>query len=74
MSTVPPPRPSSTPDASPLNPAMKQVHDATYGADHQGTDPMESVSLKKDEGAYWPVIWAAATIVCVIVAIVLIVF
>jgi hypothetical protein len=35
---------------------------------------MATVSVKKDDGVYWPFIWAAATIVCVIVAIILIAF
>lgn len=42
--------------------------------DHEGTDPMATVSVKKDEGRYWPAIWVIATIICVIVAIILIVF
>jgi hypothetical protein len=58
----------------PLNPALKPVRDGTYGSDHEGTDPMATVSVKKDEGSYWPAIWAAATIICVVVAIVLLVF
>jgi hypothetical protein len=74
MSTVPPPQPSPGPDDTPLNPALKQVRDETYGPDHQGVDPMATVSVKKDEGAYWPIIWAVVTIICVVVAIVLIVF
>jgi hypothetical protein len=74
MSTVPPRRPSNGPDDAPLNPALKQVHDRTYGSDHQGADPMATVSIKKDVGSYWPAIWMIATIICVIVAIVLVVF
>jgi hypothetical protein len=35
---------------------------------------MDTVSVKKDEGAAWPMIWAVTTIVCVIIAIVLIAF
>lgn len=73
-SNTPPadPRPSS--DTAPLNPAMKQVRDKTYGPDAQGRDPMDTVSVKKDEGKHWPAIWAAATIIGVIIAIILLVF
>jgi hypothetical protein len=74
MSTVPQSKPNLAPDDAPLNPALKQVRDETYGPDQEGSDPMATVSVTKDEGRYWPVIWAAVTIICVIVAIVLIVF
>lgn len=75
MGTVPPLKPSAPLEGdAPLNPALKQVHDGTYGADHQGADPMTTVSVKKDEGVYWPAIWAIVTVACVIVAIVLLVF
>jgi hypothetical protein len=70
MSNVPP----DSPDDAPLNPALKEVRDDTYGADHSGTDPMQTVSIQKEEGRHWPLIWASATIICVIVAIVLIAF
>lgn len=65
---------SHHPDNAPLNPALKQGHDSTYGPDQTGTDPMETVSVKKDEGTAWPMIWAVVTIACVIIAIVLLVF
>jgi hypothetical protein len=74
MSTLPPSRPNSDPDGAPLNPALKQVRDRNYGPDQRGTDPMETVSVKKDEGSYWPAVWATATLICIIVAIMLIVF
>ena len=68
------PTPKSSSDATddaPLNPALKQVHDKTYGPDHSGTDPLATVSVKKDEGRIWPMIWAVVTVLCVIIAIVL---
>jgi hypothetical protein len=61
-------------DSAPLNPALKQTRDATYGPDQSGTDPMSSVSVKKDEGTAWPMIWAVTTIIGVIIAIYLVVF
>lgn len=66
------PSPGADGDA-PLNPSLKQVHDRTYGPDQSGTDPMETVSVKKDEGAAWPMIWAVVTILCVIIAVALLV-
>ena len=57
MSTTPPVRPPSAADDAPLNPALKSVRDESYGPDQEGTDPMETVSVKKDEGAAWPMIW-----------------
>lgn len=74
MTTKPPDRPVSASDAAPLNPAMKQVHDGTYGPDQSGTDPMETVSVKKDEGGYWPAIWAGTAIIGVVIALILLVF
>ncbi len=73
MATVPPSRPDPSPGEAPLNPALRPVRDESYGRDQEGTDPMETVSVKKDEGSYWPAVWAAATIACVIVAIILLV-
>lgn len=71
MSTTPPLRPSSAADDAPLNPALKQVRDDTYGPDQEGTDPMDTVSVKKDEGTAWPMIWLVVTIVCVIITLAL---
>ena len=73
-SKTPPAEPKRSSDEAPLNPAMKQVRDGTYGPDAQGTDPMDSISVKKDEGKHWPTVWAAATIIGVIIAIILLVF
>ena len=74
MATTDRPAPPSSADDAPLNPAMKQVHDETYSADLDGADPMATVSVKKDEGRYWPAIWAATTILGIIIAIILIVW
>lgn len=67
--------PTSTPEPpsgdAPLNPALKRVHDATYGPDQEGTDPMATISVKKEEGAAWPMIWAVVTLLCILVTIAL---
>jgi len=73
MSKVPPAEPRPSSDDAPLNPAMKQVRDKSYGPDAQGTDPMDTISVKKDEGRHWPAIWAASAIIGVIVVILLLV-
>jgi len=72
---VSPARPPQAPDDAPLNPALKQVYDSSYGPGQNGTDPMDThtVSVQKDEGSAWPMIWAVTTIVCDIIAMVLIV-
>lgn len=74
MSTTPPAKPPQDTDSAPLNPALKQAHDDTYGRDQSGTDPMDSVSVQKEEGTAWPMIWAVTTIVCVIIAVMLLIF
>jgi hypothetical protein len=72
MSAIPPQSPPP-PDKTPLNPSLKRVVDPTYGPDQTGTDPMKSVSVDEGDGRAWPLIWAAAAVICVIIAIVLIV-
>lgn len=73
MSRTPMTEPSQEAGSAPLNPSLKQVRDDSYGPDQKGRDPMDSVSVKKDEGAAWPMIWAVVTIVCVLITIVLLV-
>lgn len=57
---------------APLNPALRRQHDRSYGADHTGTDPMETVSKKgRGDGDPWPLMWAAVVILGVIATIVI---
>ncbi|WP_157505392.1 hypothetical protein [Geminicoccus roseus] len=74
MTTKPSGRAADKADGAPLNPALKEAKDSTYGADQQGTDPMDTVSVQKDEGTAWPMIWAVTVIACVIITILLLVF
>ena len=74
MGTKPSGKSTKEADAAPLNPALRSGVDTTYGADHQGTDPMHTVSVQKDEGTAWPMIWAITVIVCIIITIALLVF
>lgn len=71
--SIPPRRPSQPSEDASLNPALKQVRDASYGPDQSGTDPMTTISVKKDEGTWWPAIWAASAIVGVIITILLVI-
>lgn len=65
----------STSDSAPLNPSLHKEYDASYSSENQhGTDPMETVSVKKDEGSWWPWVWASVTVVCVIAALYLLIF
>ena len=59
-------------DDAPLNPSLKKEVDKSYSKEDQhGTDPMSTISVKKDEGTWWPWIWAGAGIICVIVTLIL---
>ena len=58
----------------PLNPSLTREIDKTYTSDQDGSDPMETVSVQKDEGAIWPMIWAVATIASIIIALVMFLF
>lgn len=71
MTETPPLKPVPPPEEAPLNPALKPVHDATYGPDQKGTDPMATISVKKEEGAAWPIIWAVVTLLCILITIAL---
>jgi hypothetical protein len=35
----------------------------------KGTDPMATVSVKKEEGTFWPMIWLVVTILCILITI-----
>ncbi len=59
---------------APLNPALNKEVDKTFTPDQDGSDPLETISVKKDEGAAWPLIWAIVTIACVIIALVIFIF
>ncbi len=74
MSNTPTDRSSERSEDAALNPALKQVHDETYGTHHEATDPMSTVSVQKDEGTWWPYIWAGTAVIGVIIAAILIIF
>lgn len=73
MSTTPPQKPANAPASgtAPLNPALKQGHDGSYGPDQQGRDPMETISVRKPEGEGWSIAWAVVVIAGVLIALVL---
>ena len=65
------PRPEDPTTRASLNPALKQGHAGDYGADQQGRDPMETVSVRKPEGTAWPIIWALTVIGGVLITLAL---
>lgn len=67
-------KPSQSAGGAPLNPALKQEVDKTFTPDQDGSTPLETISVKKDEGTAWPFIWAIVTIVCLLVALVIFIF
>jgi len=70
-SSTKPPRETS---GAPLNPALKREIDKTYTTDQDGSDPMETVSVQKDEGKAWPMIWAIVTIASILIALAIFLF
>jgi len=56
-----------------LNPKLRASQDATY--DISSTDaPLKSISVKKPEGEFWPLMWASVFILGVAISIYLIFF
>ncbi len=67
-------KPPREPSRAPLNPALKQGVDKTYTPDQDGSDPMKTVSVQKDEGRAWPMVWAIVTIVSILIALAIFLF
>ncbi len=64
--------PSDPAEPETLNPDLKQGHDGDYAEDQHGSTPMDTISVKKNGAAVWPVIWAVVTIVLVAITLFLI--
>lgn len=59
---------------APLNPALHQTTEGSHGTRFEGTDPLETVSVKDgNEGSSWPTVWAVVAVVGVLVTIYLLV-
>lgn len=74
MNDTPPDKTGRQADVVPLNPSLKQVYDPSYGADQQGRDPMDSVSVRGGGGTAWPLIWMATTLLCIAITVWLLFF
>ncbi|MDX9875615.1 MAG: hypothetical protein RBS88_11935 [Spongiibacteraceae bacterium] len=73
MQEEPAKSPAAQSGDAPLNQSLKREHDPNYGPAYQGTDFIESISVKKEGGRVWPMIWLVAFILCVVITIVLLV-
>lgn len=45
-----------------LNPGLQRGVDRDYAESQHGSEPMETISVKNNGPAVWPVIWAVVTI------------
>lgn len=62
--------PDPSNDAQPgLNPDLKRSVDKDYSEAMHGSEPLATVSVKKNAVAIWPFIWLAVTIVAVLLTI-----
>lgn len=57
------------PKADALNPDLKRGHDPTFDEGFNGSTPLDTISVKKNGPAIWPVIWAVSTIVLVAITL-----
>lgn len=64
-----PPRPDHDPS---LNPALKSRTDTTHDTSTSSPPPADSVSVQREEGRAWPMIWLTVTVVGVILVLYLI--
>lgn len=52
----------SQPSRSGLNPGLQREVDRDYAESQHGSEPMATISVKKNRTDVWPVIWAVVTI------------
>lgn len=45
-----------------LNPGLRRDVDESYSEANNGSEPMETVSVKPGGPAIWPIVWAVVTI------------
>ncbi len=75
MTTLPPDGGGAAPKPGEgINPAMRRDVDAAFSDEQHGSEPMETVSVKSEGPAVWPIVWAVVTIVLVLITIWLLVF
>ena len=52
-----------------LNPDLKAREDTTHDTSESTPAPTRSVSVQREEGRFWPIVWAAATIVGILIVL-----
>jgi hypothetical protein len=52
-----------------LNPALKRRTDETHDTTRRTPAPAESASVQREEGRWWPYVWAAVVIVGILITI-----
>ncbi len=52
-----------------LNPALKRRTDETHDTNRRTPAPVDSASVQREEGRWWPAVWAAVVIVGVLITI-----
>ena len=55
-----------------LNPELRREHDPNYTEDQHGSTPLETISVRKQGPAVWPVVWAVVTILLIGISLFLI--
>lgn len=57
-----------------LNPALRSRTDKSHRTDGSDKAPADSASVQRDEGRFWPLIWAVVTVVGLAIVVWLLVF
>lgn len=52
-----------------LNPSLKAREETTHGTSESTPAPTKSVSVQREEGRFWPIVWAAATIAGIVIVL-----
>ena len=66
------PTPPRDTEPTGLNPDLTPSRDETYAEDQHGSTPLDTVSVKPQGPAVWPVIWAVTFVVLVAITLFLI--
>ncbi len=52
-----------------LNPSLKAREETIHGTSESTPPPTKSVSVQREEGRFWPIVWAAATIAGILIVL-----
>lgn len=61
--------PKTDEDRHGLNPALKAREETTHGTATSTPPPSKSVSVQREEGRGWPIVWAVVTIAGIVIAL-----